>query len=77
MPPARTGKDSTSKKEVIKTDHKKRGIRNKVIPLGRMFKIVTIILIEPKIEDAPAKCILIIARSTDGPACPLIPLNGG
>jgi hypothetical protein len=39
--------------------------------------MVTIILIEPRIEEAPAKCILKIAKSTDGPACPLIPLSGG
>jgi hypothetical protein len=42
-----------------------------------MLKIVTIILIEPRIEEAPAKCILRIAKSTDGPAWPLIPLKGG
>jgi hypothetical protein len=42
-----------------------------------MFKIVTIMLIEPKIEEAPAKCILKIAKSTEGPAWPLIPLRGG
>lgn len=39
--------------------------------------MVTIMLIEPMIEDAPAKCILSIARSTEAPACDLIPLSGG
>jgi len=47
------------------------------MPFGLILKIVTIILIEPKIEEAPAKCILRIARSTDGPACPFKLLNGG
>jgi len=47
------------------------------MPFGRMLKIVTIILIDPKIEEAPAKCILRIAKSTEGPAWPLMLLNGG
>lgn len=68
MPPAKTGSDNTSKNEVIKTDQIKRGIRNNVIPLGRILKMVTIILIDPKIDEAPAKCMLRIAKSTDGPA---------
>jgi hypothetical protein len=38
---------------------------------------VTIIFNAPRIEDAPARCILNIAISTDSPACPFIPLNGG
>jgi hypothetical protein len=42
-----------------------------------MFKIVTIILIEPIIDEAPAKCILRIAKSTDGPAWPLRLDKGG
>ena len=63
--------------EVIKTDQTNKGIRNAVIPAGRMFTIVTIILMAPKIEDAPARCMLKIAKSTEGPACPLIPLSGG
>jgi len=39
--------------------------------------MVTIILIEPKIEEAPAKCILRMAKSTEGPAWPLMPDSGG
>jgi hypothetical protein len=52
----------------MKTDHKNNGILNIGMPFGRMFKIVTIILIEPKIEEAPAICMLKIAKSTEGPA---------
>jgi len=77
MPPAKTGKDNTNKKEVISTDQINRGILKSVMPLGLILKIVTIILIEPKIEEAPAKCILKIAKSTDGPACPFKLLKGG
>jgi hypothetical protein len=77
MPPASTGNDRRRRNDVIRTDHKNSGIRKRVIPLGRILRIVTIMLIEPKIDEAPAKCILRIATSTEGPACPLMPLNGG
>jgi len=75
--PASTGSERTRRTEVISTDQRNSGIRNKVIPFGRIFRIVTIMLIEPIIEEAPAKCILRIAKSTDGPACPLRLDNGG
>jgi hypothetical protein len=68
IPAAKAGKATTSKTEVIKTDHTNKGMRNKVIPAGRILIIVTIMLIAPKIEDAPAKCILKMAKSTEGPA---------
>jgi len=42
-----------------------------------MFVIVTIKLIAPAIDDAPDKCRLKIAKSTEGPECASIPLNGG
>jgi hypothetical protein len=42
-----------------------------------MLTTVTIMLIAPMIEDAPAKCILSMAKSTEAPACDLIPLSGG
>ena len=42
-----------------------------------MLKIVVIKLIAPKIEEAPAKCKLKIAKSTDGPECAAIPDKGG
>ena len=77
IPAANAGKATTSNTEVIKTDQTNSGIRNIPIPFGRMLIIVTIILIAPKIEDAPAKCMLKIAKSTDGPAWDLIPVSGG
>jgi hypothetical protein len=65
--PPKTGKDSNSRNDVINTDQTKRGIRCKLIPGALILKIVVIKLIEPKIEAAPDKCKLKIAKSTDGP----------
>jgi len=42
-----------------------------------MLKIVTIKLIAPRMEDIPARCRLKIPKSTAGPECASIPLNGG
>ena len=42
-----------------------------------MFKIVVIKLIAPKIEDAPERCKLKIAKSTDGPECACTLERGG
>jgi hypothetical protein len=50
---------------VIIIDHKNRGIRSKYIIIGRIFRIVVIKLIAPKIEEIPAKCREKIVRSTD------------
>jgi hypothetical protein len=48
-------------------DHTNKGIRSKFIRLDRMFKIVVIKLIAPKIDDTPAKCKEKIVKSTDSP----------
>ena len=42
-----------------------------------ILKIVVIKLIAPKIDEAPAKCKLKIAKSTDGPECACTLDNGG
>jgi len=52
---------------VTKTDQQNSGKRSIVIPRQRIRIIVTIKLIAPIIEEAPAICRLNIARSTDGP----------
>jgi len=75
--PAKTGKDNNNKKAVINTDHTNNGKRCIVKPGARILKIVVIKLIAPKIEEAPAKCKLKIAKSTDGPECASTLLNGG
>lgn len=67
MAPAKTGKDRSNKIAVIKTDQTNNGIRSIVIPIDRMFTIVVMKLIAPKIEEAPARWREKIAKSTDGP----------
>jgi hypothetical protein len=62
---------------VIKTDQTNKGKRVIVIQRVLILKIVTIKLIAPNKEEAPAKCKLKIAKSTDGPECIIILLNGG
>jgi hypothetical protein len=65
--PAKTGKDINTYKAGRKTAETKRGVRCAFIPGTLMFKIVTIKLIAPRIDDTPAKCKLKIAKSTDPP----------
>jgi len=67
--PARTGSDSSSKIAVRRTDQQKRGVFSRVIPLGRIFKIVEIKLIAPMIELIPAMWREKMVKSTDGPEC--------
>jgi len=67
--PAKTGSDSRSRKAVISTAHTNRGSLCLNIPGARLLKIVAIKLIAPLIEDAPDRCRLKIARSTEGPEC--------
>ena len=67
MAPANTGRESNNKIAVINTAHTNSGSLCIVIPGARMFKIVVIKLIAPKIEEAPAKCKLNIAKSIEGP----------
>lgn len=66
MPPANTGKESKSKKAVIKTDQTNKGILLRYIPRVRILKMVDMKLIAPPIEAIPAKCKLKIAKSTAG-----------
>jgi hypothetical protein len=65
--PANTGKDNSSSTAVIRTDHTNRGIESKFIEDDRMFMMVVMKLIAPRMEEAPAKCRLKIARSTEMP----------
>lgn len=53
--PAKTGKDRSNRTAVIKTDQTNKGIESSVMDEERIFKIVVIKLIAPKIEEAPAK----------------------
>jgi hypothetical protein len=67
--PANTGNDNNNKKAVMYTAQTNNGARCAVIPGARIFVIVTIKLIAPKIDDTPAKCNEYIAQSTAAPEC--------
>ena len=75
--PANTGSDKSNKNAVTKIDQANKGILCNVIPGVLMFKIVVIKFTAPKIEDAPAKCKLKIAKSIAGPGCPAVDDKGG
>lgn len=75
--PANTGRDSRSRIVVTLSDQTNKGARSNRSPVVRMLIIVVIKLIEPRIEEVPAKCSEKIARSTDGPACAMFPAKGG
>jgi len=53
--PASTGKDKSKRRVVIITAHTNKGTFSEFISFGRMFLIVDIKLIDPKIDEAPAK----------------------
>jgi hypothetical protein len=53
--PANTGNDSRSNQAVIQTAQTNKGVRLAVIPGARIFVIVTMKLIAPKIEETPAR----------------------
>ena len=75
--PASTGKESRSRKAVTRIDHTKSGILCSVMPGARMLKMVVMKLTAPRIDDAPARCRLKMARSTAGSGWPVIELKGG
>lgn len=53
--PAKTGRDSKSKRAVIPTDQTNKGTRSKDISEERILIIVVIKLIAPRIDEAPAR----------------------
>ena len=53
MAPARTGRDSRISQAVMKMDHANSGTLNRVIPGARMFRKVVIMLIAPRMDEAP------------------------
>ena len=75
--PANTGSDKSNKNAVTKIDQANKGILCNVMPGVLIFKIVVIKFTAPKIEDAPAKCKLKIAKSIAGPGCPAVDDKGG
>lgn len=77
IPPASTGRERRRRMAVTTRDQTYKGIRSAEQPLGRIFRAVVIKLIEPKIDDTPAKCREKIARSTEGPLWATFPARGG
>jgi hypothetical protein len=77
MAPAKTGSDSSNKNAVINTAQTNNGVRVAFIPGARMFVIVTIKLIAPKIDEIPAKCKENIAQSTAPPEWAIMLDRGG
>ena len=75
--PAKTGNESKSKIVVISKDQTKRFIRSQVTPGPRIFTIVVIKLIEPRMDLIPAIWRLKIAKSTEWLLCPIKELRGG
>jgi len=75
--PANTGNDNKSKKAVIRTDQTNKGKLCIFIPGLLILKIVVMKLTAPIIEEAPAKCKLKIAKSTEGPGWAEILAKGG
>jgi len=53
--PANTGNDNSKSTAVIRTDQTNKGMESSDIEADRMFIIVVIKLIAPRMEDAPAK----------------------
>jgi len=75
--PANTGRERSNKIVVIKTDHTNKGIISIFIKVGFIFIMVVIKLIDPKIEDTPAKCKEKIAISTALPLWVIFLAKGG
>jgi hypothetical protein len=67
--PAKTGKDNNKRNAVTNTEYTNKGILCINNPGALILKIVTMKLIAPKIDAAPDKCKLKIAKSTEAPEC--------
>lgn len=55
MAPAKTGRERRRRIVVTIRDQTKRGIRSAEHPFGRMLRDVVIKLIDPRIEETPAR----------------------
>lgn len=75
--PARTGKERSRRTVVIFTDQTNSGTRSIRRPFTRRLITVEMKFIDPRMDEAPARCSEKIARSTDGPACAVFLANGG
>ena len=67
MAPASTGSASRIMKAVTMIDQANSGTLCSVMPGARMFRKVVIMLIAPRIDEAPERWTAKIARSIDMP----------
>ena len=67
--PASTGSVAISRKAVISQPQAKSGSFIMVMPGARMLKMVTMMLIEPMIDEMPRICTARMAKSTPMPPC--------
>lgn len=77
IPAARTGSDSSRSTVVTNRAQIKSGVWYWEIAGGFILMIVVIKLIEPRIEETPARCREKIAKSTEAPAWARFPARGG
>src|SRR6202051_3379879 len=70
MAPASTGSDSNSRNTYTRIDNTNSDILCKVMPGARMLKMVLMKLMAPRIDEAPARWIDRMAKSTAGPGWP-------
>jgi hypothetical protein len=75
--PASTGKASSSRKAVTRTDQANSGILCSVMPGARMLKMVVMKLMAPRIDDAPARWSDRITKSMAMPGEPTVEDIGG
>lgn len=77
IPAANTGNDNNNNIAVINTAHTNKGNLCILSPGALIFRTVVIKLLDPNIDEIPAKCKLNIAKSTDPPEWYSILDNGG
>lgn len=69
--PANTGKDNNNKKAVLEHSIQIMAYDEVSSQVHALLNIVVIKFIAPNKEDAPERCKLNIAKSTDAPECRL------
>lgn len=77
IPAAKTGNDSSRSTVVTSKAQINNGVWYWEIAGGFMLMIVVIKLIEPRMEETPARWREKIARSTEAPAWARLPASGG
>lgn len=76
MAPAKTGRDRRRRKAVNSTDHANKGMISNVRPPPRILAIVVIKLMDPRMEDTPARWSEKMPKSTAEPGCPIVERGG-